>query len=141
MLILSKCIVAIHLHECGRFATFTFVDGKRIVTRIEDICRISQGAYETDIDLSDNRFSPANLEERVAGFQEFERIFGSHIEHYIPILVKGELCVIDTVRAAEILDLGLLDALTSGIPIETEQMKMEEDFIDSDRVVISVKGN
>ena len=45
MLILSKVIVAIHLHESGKKATFTFIDGKRLVSPIEEVVRLSEGAY------------------------------------------------------------------------------------------------
>jgi len=70
------------------------------------------------------------------GFKEFSRIFRHRFLAYLPLLIDGKVYALDMGRSDIILDMGVLDAVTRGIAIETEKLLAEEDCLDASKTVI-----
>ncbi len=56
----------------------------------------------------------------------------------MPLIVDGKVYALDMIRTNHILDLGVLDAVTRGIPVETELLLKEEDKVDSNLTVVQI---
>ena len=68
----GKVITHIYLHECGRKVTLVFGTGCIAVTEVENLSRVSEGAFETDMEDSNSRVSRVTLPSRMAIFREHQ---------------------------------------------------------------------
>ena len=116
----SSIIHAIHLHEDGLKVDLTFQDSSFRTVMIQDIQRISEGAKS-----GEDQISEVNLKNRIAAFQEHQRRYGHLSSNFMPILVEGKLLCLDQVTAF-VQDMEILDAVTKGIPIQTNLMMEKE---------------
>jgi hypothetical protein len=83
---------------------------------------LSEGADKKG--SSSPKISEVNILSRVAAYQEHTRRFGQFSDNFMPIFINGELLCLD--KAASVKDKVLLDAITKGIPIETNGMIDQE---------------